>query len=113
MALLVTGGAGYIGSHVTRLLVERGERVIVLDNLCLGHRGAIVPGVELVEADLSDAPTVERLIKDGDIEAVLHFAAFSLVGESVVEPLKYYRNNAAAPLVLLDAMRRNGVKKFI
>ncbi len=113
MALLVTGGAGYIGSHVTRLLVERGERVIVLDSLCLGHRDAIVPGVELVETDLNDSATVEWLIRDRDIEAVLHFAAFSLVGESVVEPLKYYRNNVAAPLVLLDAMRRNGVKKFI
>lgn len=114
MALLVTGGAGYIGSHVTRLLAESGERVVVLDNMSLGHREAIVsPGVEIVEADLNDAAVVETILKDKNIEAVLHFAAFSLVGESVAEPLKYYRNNTAAPLVLLDAMRRHGVKKFI
>lgn len=113
MPILITGGAGYIGSHVTRMLAGQGERIIVLDNLCLGHREAIVPGVELVEADLSDAATVEGLFKDRKVEAVLHFAAFSLVGESVAEPVKYYRNNSAYPLVLLDAMRRHGCDKFI
>jgi len=114
MSLLITGGAGYIGSHTTRLLAERGERVVVLDNLSLGHRGAIVqPEVLLVEADLGDAAAVERIFEEENIEAVLHFAAFSLVGESVTEPLQYYRNNTAAPLVLLDAMRRHGCDKFI
>lgn len=114
MPILITGGAGYIGSHVTRLLAESGEKVIVLDNLSLGHRGAIVtPGVELVEADLGDAAAVEAIFAGAKIEAVLHFAAFSLVGESVAEPIKYYRNNAAGPLVLLDAMRRHGCDRFI
>ncbi len=114
MSLLVTGGAGYIGSHVTRMLAESGENVVVLDNLSLGHRGAVIsPEVKLVVADLGDAAAVERVFEAEKIEAVLHFAAYSLVGESVTEPLKYYRNNAAAPLVLLDAMRRHGCDKFI
>jgi UDP-glucose-4-epimerase GalE len=114
MSLLVTGGAGYIGSHTARLLAERGESVVVLDNLSLGHRGAIVhPDVHLVPADMGDAAAVETIFRDREIEAVLHFAAFSLVGESVTEPLKYYGNNSAAPLVLLDAMRRHGCDKFI
>lgn len=114
MPILITGGAGYIGSHVTRLLAESGESVIVLDNLCLGHRGAIVtPGVKLVEADLSEAAVLERIFTESKVEAVLHFAAFSLVGESVADPLKYYRNNTAAPLMLLETMRRHGCDKFI
>jgi UDP-glucose-4-epimerase GalE len=114
MSILITGGAGYIGSHVTRLLAESGEEVTVLDNLSLGHRGAIVtPGVRLVEADLQDAAAVEAIFSGTKVDAVLHFAAFSLVGESVAEPLKYYRNNTGAPLVLLEAMRRHGCGKFI
>ena len=114
MSLLITGGAGYIGSHTARLLAESGERIIVLDNLKLGHQGAIVsPGVELVETDIEDAATVEWIFREKKVEAVLHFAAFSLVGESVAEPLKYYRNNVAAPLVLLEAMRRHGTRQFI
>ncbi len=114
MSVLITGGAGYIGSHAARLLTAGGERIIVLDNLHLGHRGAIVdPEVELVTGDIGDAALVESLFARGDIEAVMHFAAWSLVGESVTEPLKYYQNNVAAPLVLLDAMRRHGTRQFI
>ena len=114
MALLITGGAGYIGSHVTRLLAERGEKIMVLDNLSLGHRGALVhPNVELLETGLDDVNTIEWIFRDRGVEAVLHFAAFSLVGESVAEPLKYFRNNTAAPLIMLDAMRRHGCDKFI
>ncbi len=114
MSLLITGGAGYIGSHVTRLLAGRGERIIVLDNMRLGHREAIVnPEVDVVAGDIGDAGLVEGLFARGKIEAVMHFAAWSLVGESVTEPLKYYLNNAAAPLILLDAMRRHGARQFI
>ena len=114
MSLLITGGAGYIGSHVTRLLAGSGERIIVLDNLRLGHREAIVnPEVEVVAGDIGDADLVESLFARGKIEAVMHFAAWSLVGESVAEPLKYYQNNVAAPLVLLDAMRRHGARQLI
>lgn len=114
MSILITGGAGYIGSHTTRLLAEQGERIIVLDNLQLGHRKAIVsPEVEFVAGDLGDAAVVESIFAKHQIDAVLHFAAWALVGESVQQPLKYYANNVAAPLVLLDAMRRHGTRHFI
>lgn len=112
--LLVTGGAGYIGSHTVKHLLELGERIVVLDNLVFGHREALDRGkVTLIEGDMSDAALVEELFAAHKPEAVLHFAAFAYVGESVTEPLKYYRNNLAAPLVLLDAMQRHGCKRFI
>ncbi len=112
--VLVVGGAGYIGSHTVRRLAEAGERVIVLDNLSLGHREAIVsPGVELVVGDLADAALLDALFAAHRFEAVVHFAAFSIVGESVAEPLKYYSNNLGASLVLLEAMRRHDCRAFI
>lgn len=112
--LLVVGGAGYIGSHTVRHLAETGERVVVLDNLSLGHRDAIVSeGVELVVGDIADASLMDALFNAHRFEAVLHFAAFSVVGESVSDPLRYYRNNVASPLVLLDAMRRHDCREFI
>jgi UDP-glucose-4-epimerase GalE len=114
MALLVTGGAGYIGSHTVRLLAEAGEEVVVLDSMELGHRSAVVsPGVRLVRGDLGDAAAVEEVFSSHEISAVLHFAAYALVGESVTDPLKYYRNNLAAPLVLLEGMRRHGCGQFV
>lgn len=114
MALLVTGGAGYIGSHTVRLLAEAGEEVIVLDSMELGHRSALVsPGVRLVQGDLGDAGVVEEVFRGQGISAVLHFAAYALVGESVTDPLKYYRNNLASPLVLLEAMQRHGCRQFV
>jgi len=114
-AILVTGGAGYIGSHTVRLLAEGGGRkVIVLDNLVHGHPGAIVsPGVVLVREDMRDEVAVEAIFEAYAIEAVVHFAAYCYVGESVTDPLKYYRNNTAAPLTILQAMRRHGCDKFI
>ena len=112
--LLITGGAGYIGSHTTRLLAEAGEKVVVLDTLELGHREAIISSdVELVVGDLGDAAVLEKVFQTHQIEAVLHFAAYALVGESVSQPLKYYRNNFAAPLILLEAMQRHGCRQFI
>ena len=114
MSILITGGAGYIGSHAARLLAEQGEEIVVLDNLELGHREAIVsPGVELVQGDVGDSALVEAIFSQHRIDAVLHFAAWALVGESVAEPLKYYRNNVASPLVLLNAMQRHGTRQFI
>ena len=114
MALLVTGGAGYIGSHTVRLLAEAGEKVVVLDSMELGHRSAVVSqGVELVQGDLGDARVVEEIFRGHGISAVLHFAAYALVGESVTDPLKYYRNNLASPLVLLEAMQRHGCRQFV
>jgi len=114
-AVLVTGGAGYIGSHTVRALAGAGETVVVLDNLVYGHRESLEasPGVTLIEGDLSDEALVEDVFSKYEIGAVLHFAAYCYVGESVQEPLKYYRNNMAAPLVLLEAMRRHGTRQFI
>jgi UDP-glucose-4-epimerase GalE len=112
--LLVVGGAGYIGSHTVRHLAEAGERVVVLDNLSLGHRDAIVsPGVQLVVGDLGDPALLDALFTTHQFDTVIHLAACSVVGESVAEPLKYYANNVAAPIGLLDAMRRHGCRQFI
>ena len=112
--LLVIGGAGYIGSHTVRHLAEAGQPVVVLDNFSLGHRGAIVtPGVTVVAGELSDAGLIESLFAAHHFDAVIHFAACSVVGESVAEPLKYYSNNVGAPLVVLEAMRRHRCQSVI
>ncbi len=112
--VLVTGGAGYIGSHTVRQLKAAGKDVVVLDNLVHGHRQAVHSlNVPLVEGDLGDEPLLESLFTRHPIDTVIHFAAYTYVGESVDEPLKYYRNNTAAPLVLLEAMRRHGSRAFI
>lgn len=112
--ILVTGGAGYIGSHTVRLLAATGARVVVIDNLIYGHQDAIVdPSVELVVGDLGDAALVDSLFAKHEISAVIHFAAYAYVGESVTDPAKYYGNNTATPLILLDAMRRHHCDVFI
>ena len=113
-SILVTGGAGYIGSHTVQRLLKQGERIVVLDNLVHGHRAALDRDrVTLVEGDLGDEARLDQLFAQHQIEAVLHFAAYCYVGESVEDPLKYYRNNVASPLVLLEAMRRHGCAQFI
>jgi UDP-glucose 4-epimerase len=112
--ILITGGAGYIGSHTVRLLADKGYDIIVLDSLVYGHREAIVnPSVELVVGDLGDKELTERLFQYHKFDAVIHFAAYAFVGESVTDPEKYYQNNVAAPLNLLAVMRKNGCKNFI
>lgn len=112
--LFITGGAGYIGSHTVRHLLTLGEKIVVLDNLVFGHREALpLDRVTFVHGDMGDAALIEELFSDHQPEAVLHFAAFAQVGESVADPLKYYRNNLAAPLVLLEAMQRHGCRQFI
>lgn len=113
MRVLVTGGAGYIGSVVTEQLVSDGHDVVVYDNLSKGHGQAVVEGAEFVEGDLLDAGKINDTLSGNRIEAVIHMAASSLVGESVVEPAKYYHNNLVAGLVLLDAMHACGVKKIV
>jgi UDP-glucose 4-epimerase len=105
--ILVTGGAGYIGSHTVRLLADKGHKIVVVDNLIYGHAEAIVnKEVILEKGDIGDIIFMERIFTKYSITAVLHFAAFAYVGESVTEPAKYYQNNLASPLVLLNAMRK-------
>jgi UDP-glucose 4-epimerase len=109
----VTGGAGYIGSVVTEELVKDGHEVVVYDNLIKGHRGAVVQGARFVEGDLLDASTLRQTLKEHRIEAVIHMAAYSLVGESCEHPSKYYQNNVVAGLVLLDTMLECGVPRIV
>src|SRR5262249_59100139 len=108
MRILVTGGAGYIGSHAVRLFLARGHDVWVFDNLSVGHRAA-VPADRLIVGDLAEVPRLDHALLLHRIEAVVHFAAWTYVGESVREPGKYYQNNVVNTLNLLECMRRNGV----
>ncbi len=110
--ILICGGAGYIGSHMAQWLAERGQQITVLDNLSTGHRGAVHWG-ELVEADLLDPASLERAFHGRRFDAVMHFCARSLVGESVVQPYAYYANNVTGTLNLLETMRRHAVDKVV
>lgn len=111
-AILVTGGAGYIGSHVVRQLGEAGERLVVLDNLSTGFRSAVLHG-ELVVGDTSDRQLVDRILREHDIDTVMHFAAHTIVPESVADPLKYYRNNTCSSRNLLESAVAGGVRHFV
>jgi UDP-glucose 4-epimerase len=111
-AILVIGGAGYIGSHMVLDLLRAGYPVVTLDNLSRGHR-ELVAGGEFVDGDLGDPVTLDRVLTAYPIGAVMHFAAWSLVGESVEQPLAYYRNNVADTVTLLEAMQRHGIRHFI
>ncbi|MFY4774433.1 UDP-glucose 4-epimerase GalE [Metabacillus sp. RGM 3146] len=113
MAILVCGGAGYIGSHAVSELLDRGEEVVVADNLKKGHPEAILEKAKHYTGDLRDEPFLQKIFEENDIEAVMHFAADSLVGESVEEPLKYYDNNVYGALQLLKAMKQYDVKKIV
>lgn len=113
MRVLVTGGAGYIGSVVTEELVNDGHEVVVYDNLVKGHSRAVVPGAKFVNGDLLDAGTLRQTLNDNRVEAVIHMAAYSLVGESCEQPSKYYRNNVLAGLVLLDTMLECDVRRIV
>ncbi len=112
MAILVTGGAGYIGSHTVAALLERGEEVVVIDNLQTGHKEALLGG-KLYEGDLRDKELLKKLFAENEIEGVIHFAANSLVGESMQNPGKYYDNNMYGTLCLLEAMNEAGVRKIV
>ncbi|HEY1109232.1 MAG TPA: UDP-glucose 4-epimerase GalE, partial [Opitutaceae bacterium] len=113
MNVLVVGGAGYIGSHCVRQLIVAGHNPVVLDSLVYGHKGAIPTSIRHYEGDLGDEAFVGRILRENEIEVVMHFAAFCYVGESVTDPLKYYFNNVVATLHLLKAMLDNGVRKFV
>ena len=113
MKVLVVGGAGYIGSHCVRELLQSGHTPIVLDNLAFGHRHALEPNVEFYQGDLGDRELLTRIFSDHQVDAVMHFAAFAFVGESVHDPLKYYMNNVEQTIRLLDAMTAAGVHRFV
>jgi UDP-glucose 4-epimerase len=113
MNILVTGGAGYIGSVVVEECLNAGHETTVVDNLVKGHREMVAPGAVFVEGDLNDRELMTRVMTERKIEAVIHMAAYSLVGESVSEPAKYYENNVVAGLALLDSMRTADVKKLV
>ena len=114
-AILVTGGVGYIGSNVVLALKQKSYEVIILDNLVNGHRyiAEEVLSTKLIVGDIADRPLLDRVFAENNIQAVMHFAAFAYVGESVADPAKYYRNNVVGTLVLLDAMLAAGIKKLV
>jgi UDP-glucose 4-epimerase len=113
MSILITGGAGYIGSVTTELLRARGEAVVVLDNLSRGHRDAVASEVPFYEGNVGDGDLVKRIVRDHNIEACVHFAAFAYVGESVHKPALYYENNVEQGIRLLGALRETGVRRFV
>ena len=112
MKILIVGGAGYIGSHMVKQLATAGHQVITLDNLSYGYRNAVKHG-EFIEGDLGDTKTLDAIFTNAEIDAVMHFAGFIQVGESVSKPAMYYQNNVVNTLTLLDAMLRHNVKNFI
>ena len=101
MAILVCGGAGYIGSHAVHQMVERGEEVVIVDNLQTGHMDAVNPKAKFYKGDIRDAAILDKIFTENKIDAVVHFAANSLVGESMTQPLKYFNNNVYGMQVLL------------
>jgi UDP-glucose 4-epimerase len=112
MSVLVTGGAGYIGSHTVRLLVERGEDVVVLDSLEFGHRAAI-PDVPLGVGDIGDRALVRRIVDEHAVESVIHFAGYKAAGESMEQPQRYFDNNVARSAALLEVLDDAGVTRFV
>lgn len=112
MNILVVGGAGYVGSHACRVLENAGHEVFVYDNLSVGHPQSVRSG-RLIEGDVADGQLLRKVLREQKIDAVMHFAAFALVGESVADPAKYYRNNVIAALELLDAMRDCDVRRLV
>lgn len=113
MKLLVLGGAGYIGSHFVKLSLDLGHQVAVVDNLMTGHRPAVPEGADFLEGDIRDKAFMDNVFTGRDFDAVVHFAASSLVGESMQDPLKYFDNNVYGTIVVLESMAKHGVKKIV
>jgi UDP-glucose-4-epimerase GalE len=111
--VLVTGGAGYIGSHAVKALAARGERVVVYDNFSAGHRGAVKAAAAVVDGDIHDTARVRDALQRHGVDAVMHFAAWLSVGDSVKDPIGYYRNNVGGALSVLEAMVQGGVRHFV
>lgn len=113
MTILVLGGAGYIGSHTVYELIDNGEDVVIIDNLLTGHKEAIHPKARFYKGDIRDREFLDDVFKKEKIDAIIHFAACSLVGESMEKPLKYYDNNLCGTKILLDSMVANGIDKIV
>lgn len=113
MTVLVCGGAGYIGSHAVHELINRGEVVVIVDNLQSGHRSAVHPDAKFYQGDIRDSLLLDRVMEENKIDAVMHFAANSLVGESMEQPLKYFNNNVHGMQILLEGMVRHQVDKIV
>lgn len=113
MKILITGGAGYIGSIVSEACIEAGDEVIVYDNLSTGHGGAVHPDAEFIIGDVGDYDLIDGTFREQEIDAVIHMAGFIEAGESMEKPAKYFRNNACRPLEMLEAMAANGVGKIL
>ena len=113
MRILVCGGAGYVGSHCVRALCESGHQIVVFDNLQGGHRAAVDGRAEFTQGDLGDRALIDRTIRDGRFDGVMHFAAYLDVNESVGKPLEYYANNVSNTVILLQAMRDHGVRRMV
>ena len=113
MKILIIGGAGYIGSHCVRQLLAAGHIPIIVDSFCYGHRDAIPTEVKTYQGDMGNREFMDGILTNEAIDIVMHFAAFAYVGESVADPLKYYNNNVAKTIRLLEAMQATGVNKFI
>src|SRR5689334_13904858 len=112
MGILVTGGAGYIGSAAVEDLHKRGEKPVVLDNLVYGHRPAVSEEIPFYEGEIGDKELVDKIIREHEIDACMHFSAFAYVGESVEKPEKYYENNFIQTINLLNVLIANDAKKF-
>ena len=113
MAVLICGGAGYVGSHNVRAFAQKGEEVIVVDSLETGHRAAVPEGIKFYHADIRNAEALDKIFAENEIESVVHFCAYSLVGESMEKPLKYFDNNVGGMISLLEAMQKHEVKRII
>ena len=115
MSILVLGGAGYIGSHMVDRLIEKGEeKVVVVDSLVTGHRAAVHPDAKFYQGDLADQDFMRKVFTENpDVDAVIHFAAYSLVAESMEKPLKYFDNNTAGMIKLLEVMNEFGIKYIV
>lgn len=111
--ILICGGAGYIGSHMVYEMIERGHEIVVVDNLSTGYQEAVHPSAKFYHCDIRDIVALDRVFKENKIDAVVHFAASSLVGESVKDPYKYYDNNVGGSRALLQVMENNGVKRIV